>query len=71
MLKQEDLILENYFVMMRDPELKKTDKAKVLEDIEKCRIRTQAYFRQMHMPPQHHRRFWRSDYDSLRSIPLS
>jgi RNA polymerase primary sigma factor len=49
MLKQEDLILENYFVLMRDPELKKTDKAKVLEDIEKCRIRTQAYLRQMHI----------------------
>ncbi len=49
LLKQEDAILENYFVMMRDPELKKTDKAKVLEDIEKCRIRTQAYLRQMHI----------------------
>jgi RNA polymerase primary sigma factor len=49
MLKQEDATLENHFVMMRDPELKKTDKAKVLEDIEKCRIRTQAYLRQMHI----------------------
>ncbi|HEX4839613.1 MAG TPA: RNA polymerase sigma factor, partial [Rhabdochlamydiaceae bacterium] len=49
LLKQEDAILENYFLMMRDPELKKTDKAKVLEDIEKCRIRTQAYLRQMHI----------------------
>ncbi|HUD00976.1 MAG TPA: RNA polymerase sigma factor [Rhabdochlamydiaceae bacterium] len=49
MLKQEDAVLENYFIMMRDPDLKKTDKAKVLEDIEKCRIRTQAYLRQMHI----------------------
>ena len=49
LLKQEDEILENYFVMMRDPNLKKTDKAKVLEDIEKCRIRTQAFLRQMHI----------------------
>ncbi|HEX2580093.1 MAG TPA: RNA polymerase sigma factor [Rhabdochlamydiaceae bacterium] len=49
LLKQEDAILENYFLMMRDPDLKKTDKAKVLEDVEKCRIRTQAYLRQMHI----------------------
>src|SRR5690349_15461703 len=33
LLKQEDATLENYFLMMRDPDLKKTDKAKVLEDI--------------------------------------
>jgi RNA polymerase primary sigma factor len=49
LLKQEDAILENFMLLMRDPELKKTDKAKILEDIEKCRIRTQAYLRQMHL----------------------
>lgn len=49
LLKQEDAILENFFLLLRDPHIKKTDKAKVLEDIEKCRIRTQAYLRQMHI----------------------
>jgi RNA polymerase primary sigma factor len=49
LLKQEDAVLENYMLLLRDPHLKKTDKAKILEDIEKCRIRTQAYLRQMHL----------------------
>jgi len=49
LLKDEDRILENYFIQLRDPNVKKTDKAIILEDIEKCRIRTQAYLRQMHL----------------------
>ena len=49
LLKYEDRILENYFIQLRDPNVKKTDKAIILEDIEKCRIRTQAYLRQMHL----------------------
>ena len=49
LLKQEDVVLESYPLQLRDPELKKNDKAKILEDIEKCRIRTQAYLRQMHI----------------------
>ncbi|MBP7073885.1 MAG: RNA polymerase sigma factor [Rhabdochlamydiaceae bacterium] len=49
LLKQEDAILETYLLLLRDPLLKKNDKAKILEDIEKCRIRTQAYLRQMHL----------------------
>jgi RNA polymerase primary sigma factor len=49
LLKDEDRVLENYFVQLRDPNVKKTDKAIILEDIEKCRIRTQAYLRQMHL----------------------
>lgn len=49
LLKQEDGTLEGYLLNLRDPELKKTDKAKILEDVEKCRIRTQAYLRQMHL----------------------
>ncbi len=40
---------------------KKIDKVKISEDIEKCRIRTQAYLAPDALPPQHHRRFWRSD----------
>lgn len=49
LLRQEDSVLENYLLQLRDPELKKSDKAKILEDVEKCRIRTQAYLRQMHL----------------------
>ncbi|HNA62297.1 MAG TPA: RNA polymerase sigma factor [Rhabdochlamydiaceae bacterium] len=49
LLKDEDRILENYFIQLRDRNIKKTDKAIILEDIEKCRIRTQAYLRQMHL----------------------
>ncbi len=48
LLKQEDEVLENFLSQMRDPKLKKVDKVKVAEDIEKCRIRTQAYLRRMH-----------------------
>lgn len=49
LLKHEDEILQGYLFELRDPELKKLDKAKILENIEKCRIRTQAYLRQMHL----------------------
>ena len=49
LLKQEDEILEGYLFEIRDPNLKKLDKARILENIEKCRIRTQAYLRQMHL----------------------
>jgi RNA polymerase primary sigma factor len=49
LLKQEDAILETCLIQLRDLTLKKSEKAKILEDIEKCRIRTQAYLRQMHL----------------------
>lgn len=49
LLKHEDGILQNYMLELRDPQLKKLDKAKILENIEKCRIRTQAYLRQMRL----------------------
>jgi RNA polymerase primary sigma factor len=49
LLKQEDDVLQNYLLELRDPQLKKLDKAKILENIEKCRIRTQAYLRQMRL----------------------
>lgn len=48
LLKKEDEILESYLIEMRDPKLKKVDKVKLAEDIEKCRIRTQAYLRRMY-----------------------
>jgi RNA polymerase primary sigma factor len=48
LLKTEDEILENYLLQTRDPKLKKVDKVKIAEDIEKSRIRTQAYLRRMH-----------------------
>ncbi len=49
LLKEEDEVLQGYLVKLRDPELKKLDKSKILEDLEKSRIRTQAYLRQMHL----------------------
>jgi RNA polymerase primary sigma factor len=49
LLKQEDAILEAYLLQVSDPLVKKADKVKVLEDIEKCRIRTQAYLRRMRL----------------------
>ena len=49
LLKEEDEVLQTYLFKLRDPELKKLDKSKILEDLEKSRIRTQAYLRQMHI----------------------
>lgn len=48
LLKEEDDYLENCLMLLRDPKLKKVDRVKISEDIEKCRIRTQAYLRRMH-----------------------
>lgn len=47
-LKAEDAILEELFIELENPKLKKPDQVKLLEDIEKCRIRTQAYLRRFH-----------------------
>ncbi len=49
LLKQEDKVLENYLFELDNPKLKKVDRVKISEDIEKCRIRTQAYLRRMHV----------------------
>jgi RNA polymerase primary sigma factor len=49
LLKKEDGVLEGFLIQLRNPALKKPDKIKILEDVEKCRIRTQAYLRQMHL----------------------
>lgn len=48
LLKEEDQVLESLLILMHDPKIKKNDKVKVAEDIEKCRIRTQAYLGRMH-----------------------
>ncbi|MBM3208606.1 MAG: RNA polymerase subunit sigma, partial [Chlamydiae bacterium] len=47
LLKDEDSVLEGLQVQLKDPRLKKVDRVKISEDIEKCRIRTQAYLRRM------------------------
>ncbi len=49
LLKNEDHNFEVLLKELEDPKLKKNDKLKILEDIEKCRIRTQAYLRRMHL----------------------
>lgn len=48
LLKKEDDILEGLIFQLEDSKLKKSDKIKVTDDIEKCRIRTQAYLRRFH-----------------------
>lgn len=48
LLKKEDDMLESLLLKLEDPKLKKQDLATFQEDIEKCRIRTQAYLRRFH-----------------------
>lgn len=48
LLKEEDQTLEALLLQLRAPNLKKADAAKISDDIEKCRIRTQAYLRRFH-----------------------
>lgn len=48
LLREEDEQLERYLIEHRKEKLSKVDKVKVLEEIEKSRIRTQAYLRRMH-----------------------
>lgn len=48
LLQQEDHQLEHLLEALEDASLKKTEKTKLLEEIEKCRIRTQAYLRRVH-----------------------
>jgi RNA polymerase primary sigma factor len=49
LLRKEDSILESLLFQLHDPKLKKTDRVNVSEDMEKCRIRTQAYLRRLHL----------------------
>lgn len=47
-LKKENDLLQESLDKLYDPHLKKVEKVKINEEIEKCRIRTQAYLRRMH-----------------------
>lgn len=51
LLKREDETLENLFLQLDDPKLKKAQAVKIQEDVEKSRIRTQAYLRHLHLRP--------------------
>lgn len=48
LLKEEDAKLEELLLKLEDPKLKKNEELKLSEEIEKCRIRTQAYLRCLH-----------------------
>ena len=48
LLKEEDSHLQTLLFSLEHPQVKKQDRAKIIEDIEKCRIRTQAYLRRFH-----------------------
>lgn len=48
LLRHEDVVLEAHLVNLRQQKLSKGDQAKINEEIEKCRIRSQAYLRRFH-----------------------
>lgn len=48
LLKKDDRILEECLLQIDSPSLKKNERAKMLEEIEKSRIRIQAYLRRLH-----------------------
>ncbi len=48
LLKEENEVLEQLLIALDDPKLKKGEQEQILEEVEKCRIRTQAYLRRMH-----------------------
>lgn len=48
LLVEENHTLEGHLVQLRHPNLKKVDRVRINEEIEKSRIRTQAYLRRMH-----------------------
>jgi len=49
LLEQEDLVVEELLQKLLLSSAAKTDKVKINEEIEKCRIRTQAYLRLLHL----------------------
>ncbi len=49
LLKDEDNTLAHFLDKLEEPNLKKNEKLKLGEEIEKCRIRTQAYLRRLHL----------------------
>lgn len=48
LLKQEDRQLEELQQRLEEPKMKESEKTRLTEDFEKCRIRTQAYLRRFH-----------------------
>ncbi|NNM43926.1 MAG: RNA polymerase sigma factor [Chlamydiae bacterium] len=48
LLRKEDNLLQEFLFELRNPKIKKVDQVRITEDIEKSRIRTQAYLRRMH-----------------------
>ncbi len=48
LLKREESVLEQLLLKLEEPKLDKSDRAKLNDDVEKCRIRTQAYLRRFH-----------------------
>lgn len=48
LLKEEDDIMEGLLLEQQNPKLKKAEKAKLSEEVEKSRIRNQAYLRRLH-----------------------
>lgn len=48
LLKQEDKTLEQLQVQLDNPALKESERTKIADEFEKCRIRTQAYLRRFH-----------------------
>ncbi|WP_213318854.1 RNA polymerase sigma factor [Chlamydiifrater volucris] len=48
LLKEEDSVLENLLLQLREPNLSKAEITKLNDALEKCRIRTQAYLRCFH-----------------------
>ncbi len=51
LLQKEDQILEKILFEMENKEIKKAELLKLQEDLEKCRIRAQAYLRRLHLRP--------------------
>jgi RNA polymerase primary sigma factor len=49
LLKEEDQALDKLLLQIEEPQLKKNERLRLIEDIEKCRIRTQAYLRRLHL----------------------
>ena len=47
LMKQEDQLLEQLLIQLLDPSVKKEGRADLLDSIEKCRIRAQAYLRRL------------------------
>lgn len=49
LLQEEDSRLEQFLYQLDSANFKKNDRSKLTEEIEKCRIRTQAYLRRLHL----------------------